>query len=305
MIEITSPEAAPGQVDRRGQPRRRVQPHRRRDDRARRRPAPPAPARDLRPRQLLRPLDACSRSGGRPSSSPPARGCGCITSGPVPPDPTEMLHIRLPSVIKALREAQGADPRRHAAGAAGQRRPPRRAAGRRRRARDDGRHAEARTFQAALDRLALVDSGCSGMILNKAGADDLDVGPYYRYEATGETAERVGPTRRRRACACRGMALRPSGRRRRSRARPPRRWSRRSSARAAARQPLRVPGRGAGHGADGHPRRAAPGVRARGDGRSRCCSCSRSRAWSACCSRSRRRCRGRACWRTPPSRSRW
>ena len=30
-----------------------------------------------------------------------------------------------------------------------------------------------------------------GVILNKAGADDLDAGSYYRYEATGETAERL------------------------------------------------------------------------------------------------------------------
>jgi receptor protein-tyrosine kinase len=48
------------------------------------------------------------------------------------------------------------------------------------------------SFQAAIDRLALVDSRLLGVVLNKAGQDDVDIGAYYRYEATGETAERLG-----------------------------------------------------------------------------------------------------------------
>ena len=56
------------------------------------------------------------------------------------------------------------------------------------------------SFQAAIDRLALVDSRLLGVVLNKAGQDDVDVGSYYRYEATGETAERLGTEP---AAACR------------------------------------------------------------------------------------------------------
>jgi Mrp family chromosome partitioning ATPase len=47
------------------------------------------------------------------------------------------------------------------------------------------------SFQAALDRLALVDTRLLGIILNKAGQEDVDIGSYYRYEATAETAERL------------------------------------------------------------------------------------------------------------------
>ena len=41
--------------------------------------------------------------GRKPELKPAGAGLWVLTSGPVPPDPTEMLHIRLPSVIKALR----------------------------------------------------------------------------------------------------------------------------------------------------------------------------------------------------------
>ena len=41
--------------------------------------------------------------GRKAELKPAGQGLWVITSGPVPPDPTEMLHIRLPSVIKALR----------------------------------------------------------------------------------------------------------------------------------------------------------------------------------------------------------
>jgi capsular exopolysaccharide synthesis family protein len=123
---------------------------------------------------------------------PAAPGLWVITSGPVPPDPTEMLHIRLPSVIKGLRRRKAlilvdtppvlpvSDARLVApladgvilVATAGTQKPA--------------------SFQAAIDRLALVDSTLLGVVLNKAGQDDIDVGSYYRYEATGETAERLG-----------------------------------------------------------------------------------------------------------------
>jgi capsular exopolysaccharide synthesis family protein len=123
---------------------------------------------------------------------PAGPGLWVITSGPVPPDPTEMLHIRLPSVIKDLRKREAlilvdtppvlpvSDARLVApladgvilVATAGAQKPA--------------------SFQAAIDRLALVDSRLLGVVLNKAGQDDLDVGSYYRYEATGETAERLG-----------------------------------------------------------------------------------------------------------------
>jgi polysaccharide biosynthesis transport protein len=137
--------------------------------------------------------------GRKPELKPAGPGLWVITSGPVPPDPTEMLHIRLPSVIKALRRRKAlilvdtppvlpvSDARLVApladgvilVSTAGTQKPA--------------------SFQAALDRLALVDSRLMGIILNKAGADDLDAGSYYRYEATGETAERLEADRPTRA----------------------------------------------------------------------------------------------------------
>ena len=122
--------------------------------------------------------------GHKPELKPAGEGLWVITSGPVPPDPTEMLHIRLPSVIKALRRRKAlllvdtppvlpvSDARLVAPltdgvillATAGTQKPA--------------------SFQAALDRLALVETRLLGMILNKAGEDDVDVGSYYRYEAT-------------------------------------------------------------------------------------------------------------------------
>ena len=97
------PRAGAGQVDGRGQPRRRVQPA----SASRRSCSTPTCAARASTRSsgstTAPACRRCSRSGARPSSSPPAPGLWVITSGPVPPDPTEMLHIRLPSVIKALR----------------------------------------------------------------------------------------------------------------------------------------------------------------------------------------------------------
>ncbi|HYH88401.1 MAG TPA: CpsD/CapB family tyrosine-protein kinase, partial [Solirubrobacteraceae bacterium] len=129
--------------------------------------------------------------GRKPELKPAGDDLWVITSGPVPPDPTEMLHIRLPSVLNALRRRKAlilvdtppvlpvSDARLVAPLAdgvillatAGTQKPA--------------------TFQAALDRLALVDSKLLGIILNKAGQEDVDVGSYYRYEATAETAERL------------------------------------------------------------------------------------------------------------------
>ena len=129
--------------------------------------------------------------GHKPELKPAGEGLWVITSGPVPPDPTEMLHIRLPSVIKALRRRKAlllvdtppvlpvSDARLVAPltdgvillATAGTQKPA--------------------SFQAAIDRLALVDTRLLGIILNKAGQDDVDVGSYYRYEATAETAERL------------------------------------------------------------------------------------------------------------------
>jgi capsular exopolysaccharide synthesis family protein len=127
--------------------------------------------------------------GRKPELKPAGSGLWVITSGPVPPDPTEMLHIRLPSVIKALRRRKAlilidtppvlpvSDARLVAPltdgvillTTAGTQKPS--------------------SFQAALDRLALVDSKLLGVILNKAGDDDIEVGGYYRYEANGVPAE--------------------------------------------------------------------------------------------------------------------
>jgi receptor protein-tyrosine kinase len=128
--------------------------------------------------------------GHKPELKPAGAGLWVITSGPVPPDPTEMLHIRLPSVIKALRRRKAlilidtppvlpvSDARLVAPltdgvvllTTSGTQKPS--------------------TFQAALDRLSLVESNLLGVILNKAGDDDLDTGSYYRYEAH-EAAEPI------------------------------------------------------------------------------------------------------------------
>jgi capsular exopolysaccharide synthesis family protein len=129
--------------------------------------------------------------GRKPELKPAGSGLWVITSGPVPPDPTEMLHIRLPSVIKALRRRKAlilidtppvlpvSDARLVAPltdgvillATAGTQKPS--------------------SFQAALDRLALVDSKLLGVILNKAGDEDAEAGGYYRYEAHEAAAEMI------------------------------------------------------------------------------------------------------------------
>jgi capsular exopolysaccharide synthesis family protein len=127
--------------------------------------------------------------GRKPELKPAGSGLWVITSGPVPPDPTEMLHIRLPSVIKALRRRKAlilidtppvlpvSDARLVAPltdgvillATAGTQKPA--------------------TFQAALDRLAMVDSRLLGVILNKTGQDEIDTSSYYRYEAQTEPTD--------------------------------------------------------------------------------------------------------------------
>jgi tyrosine-protein kinase len=127
--------------------------------------------------------------GRKPELKPVSSGLWVITSGPVPPDPTEMLHIRLPSVIKALRRRKAlilidtppvlpvSDARLVAPltdgvillATAGTQKPA--------------------TFQAALDRLAMVDSRLLGVILNKTGQDEIDTSSYYRYEALTEPTD--------------------------------------------------------------------------------------------------------------------
>ena len=71
----------------------------------RRRPAPPDAAQDLRRRQLDRPLDLLSvrnpQINLKPSGFP---NLWVIPSGPLPPDPTEMLHVRFAPLVERLRD---------------------------------------------------------------------------------------------------------------------------------------------------------------------------------------------------------
>jgi capsular exopolysaccharide synthesis family protein len=108
-------------------------------------------------------------------------GLSIVTSGPIPPDPTEMLHIRLASVIKGLRETNAlvfvdtppvlpvSDARLVAPHA-------------------DGvillvtAGSHPSHLQSALERLSIVDARLLGLVLNKSGeVDDGGVGYYYGY----------------------------------------------------------------------------------------------------------------------------
>ena len=102
-----------------------------------------------------------------------------VTSGPVPPDPTEMLTIRFPTVVERLRGMDALvlidtppvlpvnDARvmaRHTDGvlllvSAGSQKPG--------------------PLEAALERLQLVDARVIGVVLNKAGQDAQESGGYY------------------------------------------------------------------------------------------------------------------------------
>ena len=139
--------------------------------------------------------------------------------------------------------AQGADPRRHPAGPAGQRRAPRGAARRRRHPARDRGHAEARELPGrARPPRARRQQACSASSSTRPGADDVDAGSYYRYEATGETAERLEPPRRVAPDAGAAASRRRPSRRAAARARPPATGRRATGGaglggRAAARQP--------------------------------------------------------------------
>jgi capsular exopolysaccharide synthesis family protein len=106
-----------------------------------------------------------------------------LPGGPVPPDPTEMLHVRLSGVLSALREQNAlvlidsppllpvSDARLvapHVDGvvlvvAAGTQRPP--------------------ALHAALERLEIVHARITGIVLNKAGIESDVAGGYY-YQST-------------------------------------------------------------------------------------------------------------------------
>ena len=233
--------------------------------------------------------------GRKAELKPAGQGLWVITSGPVPPDPTEMLHIRLPSVIKALRRRKAlilidtppvlpvSDARLVApladgvilVATAGTQKPA--------------------SFQAALDRLALVDSRLMGIILNKAGADDLDAGTLLPLR--GDRGDRGAARARSRPPARREPPTRrrASGRRRRRAAADARATGGAGlGARAAARQPRRIPGGGARRHPRGLRRRDVARVHARGARRGRARADRRSCGSSSCCSCWRPRCRGRA-----------
>jgi len=111
-----------------------------------------------------------------------------LTSGPVPPDPTEMLHIRFASAIESLRQMEAlvlidtppvlpvSDARLiapHADGVvlvvtAGSQRPA--------------------NLQSALDKLQLVEAKLLGLILNTAGGEGDGTGGYYGYEVRADAA---------------------------------------------------------------------------------------------------------------------
>jgi receptor protein-tyrosine kinase len=134
-------------------------------------------------------LSSALALGRKPELKPVSSGLWVITSGPVPPDPTEMLHIRLPSVIEGLRRRNAlilidtppvlpvSDARLIAPltdgvillASAGTQKPA--------------------SFQAALDRLAMVDSRLLGVILNKTGQDEIETSSYYRYDAHAEPTD--------------------------------------------------------------------------------------------------------------------
>jgi capsular exopolysaccharide synthesis family protein len=116
-----------------------------------------------------------------------------LTSGPVPPDPTEMLHVRLSGIIDALRERQAlvlvdtppllpvSDARLvapHVNGVllvigAGTQRP--------------------HVLDAALERLHLVGTPLTGLVLNKSGQEADAPGGYYY--ATAPDRDEVAPAR--------------------------------------------------------------------------------------------------------------
>ena len=127
--------------------------------------------------------------GGEPMLKPSGHpNLWVLTSGPVPPDPTEMLHIRFASVIESLRatdtlvlidtppvlpvsDARLVAP--HTDGVvlvvtAGTQRPA--------------------NLQSTLDKLGLVEAKVLGLVLNTAGGDGDGTGGYYGYEVRPDVA---------------------------------------------------------------------------------------------------------------------
>lgn len=116
-----------------------------------------------------------------------------VTSGPLPPDPTEMLHIRLGSVLRDLRATKSliivdtppllpvSDARLvapHADGvvllvAAGSQKPAH--------------------LAGAIERLNLVEARLLGVILNRAGEELRSAGAYYAYQPSGDRVEKQPP----------------------------------------------------------------------------------------------------------------
>ena len=251
MIEVTSPEAAQGKSTVVANLAVAFSPNRHPDDRAGRRPPAPAPARDIRPRQHVRPLHharARAQAGAQTRRPRP----WVITSGPVPPDPTEMLHNRLPSVHQGAAAAQGADPRRHPARAAGQRRAPGGAARRRRDRRRHRGHAEAqRASRPRSTGSRWSTAGSWASCSTRPGADDLDARHVLPVRGGGRQPPRITsrPTRvetvrggRPRARTTGSRRAGPRGAAAQSAERRQRQGWSGQGARAAARQPRGVPG---------------------------------------------------------------
>ncbi len=103
-----------------------------------------------------------------------------IPSGPLPPDPTEMLHVRFGAAGRAPARSRRADPDRHAAGAAGLRRPPDRPALRRRAVRRLRRPPPSRSrSRARSSGSQFVQANVMGIVLNQSGDDLEATGGYY------------------------------------------------------------------------------------------------------------------------------
>jgi polysaccharide biosynthesis transport protein len=121
--------------------------------------------------------------GGEPPLKPSGYpNLWVLTSGPVPPDPTEMLHIRFASVVESLRSMETlvlidtppvlpvSDARLiapHADGVilvvtSGTQKP--------------------QGLESTLDKLELVDARLLGLVLNMAGSEPDASGGYYEYE---------------------------------------------------------------------------------------------------------------------------
>jgi capsular exopolysaccharide synthesis family protein len=132
-------------------------------------------------------LSSVMAFGGEPLLKPSGyQNLWVLTSGPLPPDPTEMLHIRFASVIEALRSMEVlvlvdtppilpvSDARLVAPHAddvvlvvtAGTQRPA--------------------NLKSAIEKLELVDARVLGLVLNTTGGESDGTGGYYGYEVSAE-----------------------------------------------------------------------------------------------------------------------